>query len=60
MATTTAHGPNSGRVHKLTRRLADARERANLARSYGDEAGARFLTAEVRRLSRILAEGTVR
>lgn len=56
MATTT-HGPESGRIHKLTRRLADARERASMARSYGDEAGARYLTAEVRRLSRILAEG---
>jgi hypothetical protein len=60
MATATAHGPKSGRVHKLTRCLADARERASMARSYGDEAGARYLTAEVRRLSRILAEGSAR
>lgn len=56
MATATAHGPDSSRVHKLARRLADARERASMARSYGDEAGARFLTAECARLRRILAE----
>jgi hypothetical protein len=54
---TAQHGPDSSRVHKLARRLADARERASMAREYGDDAGARYLTAEVRRLSRILAEG---
>lgn len=60
MATATAHGPDSSRVHKLTRRLADARERASMARSYGDEAGARYAQAEYRRLARILSEGSVR
>jgi hypothetical protein len=55
--TTATHGPESGRIHKLTRRLADARERASMARSYGDEAGAQYATAEYRRIARILAEG---
>lgn len=55
--TTTAHGPDTARVHRLTRRLADARERASMARNTGDDAGARYATAEYRRLARILAEG---
>lgn len=51
-----AHAP-AARIHKLTRRLADARQRASMARATGDESGARYATAEYRRLARILAEG---
>ena len=51
------HGPESGRVHRITRRLADARERAELARMTGDDSGAAYAAAEARRLRRILAEG---
>lgn len=53
----TLHSPDSGRIHRLTRRLADARQRASMARDTGDDAGARYATAEYRRLARILAEG---
>jgi hypothetical protein len=45
------------RIHHLSRRLADARQRADDARQSGDEAGARYSMAEARRLARILAEG---
>lgn len=54
--TASYHAPGA-RIHKITRRLADARERAALARTYGDESGAAYATAEYRRLARILAEG---
>lgn len=47
---TAQHGPESGRIHRLTRRLADARQRASMARSYGDESGYRYCMDEVRRL----------
>ena len=47
----------TNRVHYLSRRLADARERAYAARAQGDDAGYRYARAEVRRLASILAEG---
>ena len=53
----TAHGPEANRRYRLTRRLADARERATAARDQGDTYGAQYATAEYRRLARILAEG---
>jgi hypothetical protein len=52
-----AHGPEANRRYRLTRRLADARERATAARDQGDTYGAQYATAEYRRLARILAEG---
>lgn len=51
-----AHAP-AARIHKLTRRLADARQRASMARATGDDAGAAYALAEARRLRAILAEG---
>ena len=45
------------RIYHLTRRLADARSRAAMARSQGDDAGARYAAAEARKVARILAEG---
>lgn len=53
----SAHGPDSARVHRIARRYADARERAMLARSQGDTSGAMFARAEATRLRRILAGG---
>ena len=55
--TATAHGPDSARVHRLARQLAQCRERATAARWYGDESGARIAAADARRIARILAEG---
>lgn len=45
------------RIHHLTRRLADARQRAEDARATGDDAGARYAKAECRRLRLALSEG---
>jgi hypothetical protein len=45
------------RIHKLTARLAAARQRADDAMAQVDEAGARYAMAEVRRMRRALAEG---
>lgn len=47
----------SARIYKLSRRLADARERAASARNYGDESGYRYCMAEVRRLRTALSGG---
>ncbi len=57
MATANAHGPESGRIHRLVRQMGEARERASRARWYGDETGAQIAQAEVRRIRQILAEG---
>lgn len=54
---TIEHGPDSGRIHRLAKRAADARERAEAAAAYGDDAGARFARAEAARLRKIIAEG---
>ena len=48
---------SAARIQRIVRSLADARMRAALARSQGDESGARYAAAEARRLARILAEG---
>jgi hypothetical protein len=45
------------RIHRLTARYAAARQRAEDARSQGDEAGARYARAEAARYARALAEG---
>ena len=45
------------RIYHLTRRLADARERAAAARAAGDADGYRYAKAEAARCARILAEG---
>jgi hypothetical protein len=45
------------RIYHLSRRLADARERASMARQSGDDAGYRYCAAEARKLARVLAEG---
>jgi hypothetical protein len=45
------------RIHRLTARLADARRRAEAARSTGDDAGYRYARAEAARYARALAEG---
>lgn len=45
------------RLHKITRQLVDARQRATDARDRGDDAGYRYSLADARRLARILAEG---
>lgn len=47
------HGPESGRLSRLARQLAEARDRAR----YGDRDGQRYAAAEARRVARILAEG---
>ncbi len=47
---TAQHGPESGRVHRLTRRLA-------LARAAEHDDPKAYARAEARRLARILAEG---
>lgn len=51
------HGPESGRVHRIARQYAQARERARMARETGDTSGAQYAAAEARRLAGILAEG---
>jgi len=45
------------RIHHLTRRLVDARQRAHDARQSGDDAGYRYARAEAAKCARILAEG---
>jgi hypothetical protein len=45
------------RIHHLTVRLVDARERARDARRTGDDAGYRYASAEAARIRRVLAEG---
>ncbi len=57
MATQTAHGPESDRIHRIARRMADARERSMMASATGDYDGARYAAAEASRLRRILAAG---
>lgn len=58
MSTAIEHnGPRTPRVHRLARQLAQCRERAEAARFYGDETGARIAKADARRIARILAEG---
>ena len=54
---TAGHGPEAGRIYRLTKRYADARERARMARQTGDNDGARYALSEARRLARVLAEG---
>lgn len=57
MTVTAGHGPEAGRIYRLTKRYADARERARMARQTGDNDGARYALSEARRLARVLAEG---
>jgi hypothetical protein len=57
MTSNGSHGPESGRVHRIAKAYADARERAAMARSQGDDSGARYAAAEAARYRRILAEG---
>lgn len=57
MSNTSLHGPDSGRIHRLTRAYTDARERAAMARATGDYSGERYAAAEAAKLRRILAEG---
>jgi len=45
------------RIHRLSQRLTDARERANMARATGDHSGYEYARAEARRIARALAEG---
>lgn len=45
------------KLHRITRALVDARQRAADARRSGDDAGYRYSMAEYRRLSLILAGG---
>jgi len=55
--TAGTHAPGQSRIHRIARRLADARERASMAAATGDDSGYRYCMAEVRRLRSILAEG---
>lgn len=57
MNASTVHGPESGRIHRIAKAYADARERAALARSQGDYSGERYAAAEAARYRRILASG---
>ena len=57
MGTNTSHGPESGRVHRIAKAYADARERAQAARRTGDYQGERYAAAEAAHYRRILAEG---
>jgi hypothetical protein len=45
------------RIYRLSQRLADARQRAAMARATGDESGYQYARAEARKLARVLAEG---
>jgi len=45
------------RIYRLSQRLADARQRAAMARQSGDESGYQYARAEARKYARALAEG---
>lgn len=53
----TAHRPGQTRTARLGRKLADYRERAEDCRANGQRTEAAILTAEYRRIARVLAEG---
>lgn len=57
MTSNGAHGPQSGRIHRIAKAYADARQRAAMARATGDHSGERYAAAEAARYRRILAEG---